>query len=113
MFGWDKRLGYSCGGCGHVYFISNITIYHGIKSGFIRTLWELWHPAEVCVWQWMTDFFDGGDIWYPVNREAFEERCKREVKESDENITSDKREIRITSKRNGAPKRKGETASPR
>ena len=84
MFGWDERLGYSCEGCGHVYFISNIDIYSGIKSGFIYTLQKLWHPAEVLIWQWMTDFFDGGDVWYPVDKEAFEKNCKKQIKESDE-----------------------------
>ena len=85
MFGSDKRLGYYCsGGCGHVHFISNMTIYSGIKSGLIYTLYVLWHPAEVLVWQWNTDFFEGGDIWYPVDREAFELQCEAKRKESDE-----------------------------
>ena len=84
MFQWDKRLGYSCGGCGRVRFLSSLTIYSGIKSGLIYTLHKLWHPAEVLVWQWNTDFFDGGDIWYPVDREAFEEQCEGERKEFDE-----------------------------
>ena len=84
MFGWDKRIGYSCGGCGKIYFLSNIDIYHGIQSGLRYTLQKLWHPTEILVWQWMTDFFKGGDIWYPINREAFEKMCKEQVAESKE-----------------------------
>lgn len=89
MFGWDKRVGYSCGGCGYVCFLSYVTTIYGgnFKSGFIRTLASAgWHPIGYSLYRWYTDFFDGGDIYdIPADkREEFEEEYKREVAESKE-----------------------------
>lgn len=88
MFGWDKRVGYSCGGCGHIYFLSYINIYSSnFKGGFMRTLASAgWHPIGYSLYHWYTDFFDGGDIFdIPADkREEFEEEYKRQVAESEE-----------------------------
>lgn len=83
MFGWDKRIGYSCAGCGHVYFMSYITIY-GVNfiDGFMRTLWKAgWTQAEYSLYRQYTDFLDGGDI-YDIpddKREEFETACREQV----------------------------------
>ena len=88
MFGWDKRLGYSCEGCGHVYFLSYIQIYSSnFKGGFWRTLEAAgWHGSEVLVWLWNTNFFQGGSVFdIPDDkRESFEEQCRNQVAESEE-----------------------------
>ena len=86
MFGWDERLGYSCGGCGHVYFLSYLSIYDtNFIGGLIQTFKAAgWHPTDWFVYRWNTDFLDGGDVIFPADREAFEEQCKEKAAESDE-----------------------------
>ena len=86
MFGSDKRIGYQCGDCAQVYFKSFINIYSSnFLSGLQATFKAAgWHPIEWLVYKWHTDFLDGGDVWFPADREAFEKACKAKRLEADE-----------------------------
>ena len=88
MFGWDKRLAYSCEGCKNIYFISYMTIYStNFKGGFWATLQKAgWHGSEILVYLWNTNFFDGGNTFdIPDDkREDFEKQCKEKVAENNE-----------------------------